>query len=54
MPAQAGKMEIAGLMQGKTDGDANLPVEATETRVNVQADADEYMVDHSKTNRQGF
>lgn len=35
MPAQVGKMEIAALMQGKTDGDANLPVEATETRVNV-------------------
>ena len=48
-----------GLMQGKTDGDAiivmdafALPVEGTETRVNAQADAYEYMVDYSQTNKQ--
>lgn len=46
-------------MQGKTDGDAiivmdafALPVEGTETRVNAQADAYEYMVDYSQTNKQ--
>lgn len=50
-----------GLMQGKTDGDAiivmdafALPVEGTETRVNAQADAYEYMVDYSQTNKQVF
>ncbi|EHA8592395.1 putative COP9 signalosome complex subunit 5b [Cocos nucifera] len=48
-----------GLMQGKTDGDTivvmdafALPVEGTETRVNAQADAYEYMVDYSQTNKQ--
>jgi COP9 signalosome complex subunit 5 len=29
-----------------------LPVEGTETRVNAQADAYEYMVDYSQTNKQ--
>ncbi|KAK9058143.1 hypothetical protein SSX86_022983 [Deinandra increscens subsp. villosa] len=49
-----GTIEVMGLMQGKTDGDAiivmddfALPVEGTETRVNAQADAYEYMVDAS-------
>ena len=57
-----GNIEVMGLMQGKTDGDAiivmdafALPVEGTETRVNAQADAYEYMVDYSQTNKQvGF
>jgi len=31
-----------------------LPVEGTETRVNAQADAYEYMVDYSQTNKQVF
>ncbi|CAL5377469.1 unnamed protein product [Camellia sinensis] len=54
-----GTIEVMGLMQGKTDGDAiivmdafALPVEGTETRVNAQADAYEYMVDYSTTNKQ--
>ena len=56
-----GTIEVMGLMQGKTDGDAiivmdafALPVEGTETRVNAQADAYEYMVDYSQTNKQVF
>lgn len=54
-----GNIEVMGLMQGKTDGDAiivmdafALPVEGTEIRVNAQADAYEYMVDYSQTNKQ--
>ncbi|CAL0319198.1 unnamed protein product [Lupinus luteus] len=54
-----GTIEVMGLMQGKTDKDAiivmdafALPVEGTETRVNAQADAYEYMVDYSQTNKQ--
>ncbi|KAF9598492.1 hypothetical protein IFM89_028024 [Coptis chinensis] len=54
-----GNIEIMGLMQGKTDGEAiivmdafALPVEGTETRVNAQVDAYEYMVDYSQTNKQ--
>lgn len=54
-----GTIEIMGVMQGKTDGDSfivmdafALPVEGTETRVNAQADAYEYMVDYSQTNKQ--
>lgn len=54
-----GTIEVMGLMQGKTDGDAiivmdafALPVEGTETRVNAQADAYEYMVEYSQTNKQ--
>ncbi|XP_054793757.1 LOW QUALITY PROTEIN: COP9 signalosome complex subunit 5b-like [Prosopis cineraria] len=54
-----GTIEVMGLMQGKTDGDAiivmdafALPVEGTETRVNAQVDAYEYMVDYSQTNKQ--
>ncbi|GAB2215872.1 hypothetical protein Droror1_Dr00020277 [Drosera rotundifolia] len=52
-------IEVMGLMQGKTDGDAiivmdafALPVEGTETRVNAQADAYEYMVEYSQTNKE--
>ncbi|OWM75600.1 hypothetical protein CDL15_Pgr021765 [Punica granatum] len=54
-----GTIEVMGLMQGKTDGDSiivmdafALPVEGTETRVNAQADAYEYMVDYSTINKQ--
>lgn len=54
-----GTIEIMGVMQGKIDGDTfivmdayALPVEGTETRVNAQADAYEYMVDYSQTNKQ--
>ena len=54
-----GTIEVMGLMQGKTDGDSiivmdafALPVEGTETRANAQADAYEYMVDYSQTNKQ--
>ncbi|XP_020257021.1 COP9 signalosome complex subunit 5b-like isoform X2 [Asparagus officinalis] len=54
-----GTIEVMGLMQGKTDGDTivvmdafALPVEGTETRVNAQADAYEYMVDYSQANKQ--
>ncbi|KAG6553274.1 hypothetical protein Mapa_005008 [Marchantia paleacea] len=54
-----GTIEVMGLMQGKTDGDTiiimdafALPVEGTETRVNAQADAYEYMVQYAQTNKQ--
>ncbi|XP_047066602.1 COP9 signalosome complex subunit 5-like [Lolium rigidum] len=54
-----GTIEIMGLMQGKFDGDSiivmdafALPVEGTETRVNAQADAYEYMVEYSTINKQ--
>ena len=54
-----GTIEVMGLMQGKTDGDTiivmdafALPVEGTETRVNAQADAYEYMVAYSQANKQ--
>nr|AAC36344.1 AJH1 [Arabidopsis thaliana] len=53
-----GTIEIMGLMQGKTEGDTiivmdafALPVEGTETRVNAQSDAYEYMVEYSQTSK---
>ncbi|KAI1334181.1 JAB1/Mov34/MPN/PAD-1 ubiquitin protease-domain-containing protein [Xylariaceae sp. FL0016] len=53
-----GSIEIMGLMQGYTDGDTivvtdafGLPVEGTETRVNAQDDANEYMVDYLQLSR---
>lgn len=53
-----GTIEVMGLMQGKIEGDTfvvmdafALPVEGTETRVNAQADAYEYMVEYSQTNK---
>ncbi|KAI4972313.1 hypothetical protein ZWY2020_003238 [Hordeum vulgare] len=57
--ARAGStIEIMGLMQGKFQGDSiivmdafALPVEGTETRVNAQADAYEYMVEYSTINK---
>jgi len=48
-----GTLEVMGLMQGKIDGDTMivmdsfaLPVEGTETRVNAQVEAYEYMVSY--------
>jgi len=48
-----GKLEVMGLMQGKIDGNTMivmdsfaLPVEGTETRVNAQVEAEEYMVNY--------
>lgn len=60
-----GELEIMGLMQGKIDPDDPrgpafvvmdafaLPVEGTETRVNAQADAYEYMVEFQSMAREG-
>jgi len=60
-----GNLEVMGLMQGKIDpNDARgpafvimdafaLPVEGTETRVNAQADAYEYMVEFQSCAREG-
>ncbi|RHZ72478.1 hypothetical protein Glove_242g30 [Diversispora epigaea] len=54
-----GSIEVMGLMQGKIDGSTMiimdafaLPVEGTETRVNAQAEAYEYMVQYLTTIRQ--
>lgn len=51
-----GNLEVMGVMQGKVMGDTfividafALPVEGTETRVNAQAEAYEYMVDFLST-----
>lgn len=48
-----GSLEVMGLMQGYIDGDTfvvtdafRLPVEGTETRVNVQEEANEYLVEY--------
>jgi COP9 signalosome complex subunit 5 len=48
-----GSIEVMGIMQGYVDGTAlvvtdafRLPVEGTETRVNAQSDADEYLVEY--------
>lgn len=48
-----GQYEIMGLMQGKLDGDTfvvmdafALPVLGTETRVNAQNDANEFMIQY--------
>jgi COP9 signalosome complex subunit 5 len=48
-----GSLEVMGIMQGYVDGTAlvvtdafRLPVEGTETRVNAQSDADEYLVEY--------
>ena len=54
MHARAGgPLEVMGIMQGYVDGTAlvvtdafRLPVEGTETRVNAQGDADEYLVQY--------
>lgn len=54
-----GSVEVMGLMQGKIAGDTfivtdafRLPVEGTETRVNAQDDANEYMVGYLEACRQ--
>eukprot|EP00241_Pyramimonas_parkeae_P005163 CAMPEP_0114247656 /NCGR_PEP_ID=MMETSP0058-20121206/13141_1 /TAXON_ID=36894 /ORGANISM="Pyramimonas parkeae, CCMP726" /LENGTH=349 /DNA_ID=CAMNT_0001360981 /DNA_START=46 /DNA_END=1095 /DNA_ORIENTATION=- len=54
-----GNIEVMGMMQGKTVEDTfyvmdafALPVEGTETRVNAQAEAYEYMVDFVQTSKQ--
>ncbi len=48
-----GTLEVMGMMQGKIEGDTMivmdsfaLPVEGTETRVNAQVEAYEYMVSY--------
>ncbi|KAL6769348.1 hypothetical protein ACKKBG_A30665 [Auxenochlorella protothecoides x Auxenochlorella symbiontica] len=53
-----GDLEVMGVMQGKVLGDTfvvmdafPLPVEGTETRVNAQAEAYEYMVEFLETNK---
>ncbi|KXZ43921.1 hypothetical protein GPECTOR_77g19 [Gonium pectorale] len=53
-----GNLEVMGILQGKVCGDTfivldsfALPVEGTETRVNAQAEAYEYMVDFLDTNK---
>ena len=50
-----GSLEVMGLMQGYVDGTAlivtdafRLPVEGTETRVNAQDEANEYLVEYLK------
>eukprot|EP01104_Vermistella_antarctica_P009309 TRINITY_DN237_c0_g2_i1.p1 TRINITY_DN237_c0_g2~~TRINITY_DN237_c0_g2_i1.p1 ORF type:complete len:345 (+),score=84.70 TRINITY_DN237_c0_g2_i1:179-1213(+) len=54
-----GDLEVMGLMQGKIEGDTMivmdsfaLPVEGTETRVNAQVEAYEYMVQYLETVQQ--
>lgn len=53
-----GNLEIMGMLYGKVQEDAfivvdafALPVEGTETRVNAQAEAYEYMVEFNETNK---
>ncbi|KAK9819739.1 hypothetical protein WJX72_001788 [[Myrmecia] bisecta] len=53
-----GNLEIMGMLQGKVVGDTfivvdafALPVEGTETRVNAQAEAYEYLIDFAETNK---
>lgn len=48
-----GDIEVMGIMQGKVKGDTfwvmdsfELPVDASETRVNAAGDANEYLVSH--------
>lgn len=55
-----GNLEIMGLMTGYVSGTSfiitdafRLPVEGTETRVNAQAQADEYMVNYLDASREG-
>lgn len=53
-----GNLEIMGMLYGKVQDDAfivvdafALPVEGTETRVNAQAEAYEYMVDFNESTK---
>lgn len=55
-----GNIEIMGLMIGYVSGTSiiitdalRLPVEGTETRVNAQSEADEYMVQFTQSSREG-
>jgi COP9 signalosome complex subunit 5 len=60
MHCRSGKeLEVMGMLQGKTVGDTfvvmdsfALPVEGTETRVNAQAEAYEYMVDFVQASKE--
>jgi COP9 signalosome complex subunit 5 len=54
-----GSIEVMGLMQGSIQGDSfivtdafRLPVEGTETRVNAQEEANEYMVEYLRRARE--
>lgn len=54
-----GSLEVMGLMQGYVEGTAlvvtdafRLPVEGTETRVNAQEDANEYLVEYLRLCRE--
>ncbi len=53
-----GDLEVMGMLAGRAAGDAfvvldafPLPVVGTETRVNAQAEANEYMIDFLETNK---
>jgi hypothetical protein len=53
-----GNLEIMGMLQGKIVGNTflvldafALPVEGTETRVNAQAEAYEFMIDFAESNK---
>ena len=53
-----GDLEVMGMLAGRASGDAfvvldafALPVVGTETRVNAQAEANEYMIDFLETNK---
>ena len=55
-----GDLEVMGMLTGRAKGGAfivldavALPVVGTETRVNAQAEANEYMVDFLETNKVG-
>lgn len=50
-----GDLEVMGIMQGRIEGSSivvtnvfSLPVTGTETRVNAQVEAYEYMVEHMR------
>lgn len=59
MHAKAGgNLEVMGMLQGKVMGNTfvvldafALPVEGTETRVNAQAEAYEYIIDFAESNK---
>ena len=53
-----GDLEVMGMLTGHASGDSfvvldafALPVVGTETRVNAQSEANEYMVDFLETNK---
>lgn len=56
-----GNLEVMGLLLGKVDGNTMvvmdtfaLPVEGTETRVNAQAQAYEYMTEYIESSKKVF